>query len=450
MKAHASTNLQARRRTRIRQDPPLSKAKITIDDTLQKENQIRKLAKEAEEEAELEEEAEEYPEATPDGEDGDNLDNGDDIGKDDEVREDSSGYGSDDDSSEGYRSDNEGGLSDSDAEDENDDLRLWTLSHGVSAQFSDATPVCRQPPLEASLSDSSRHGRPFLRPGRSTKHKRPVTPELPDSTDFVCGTLDEDRPLEEAYVSRIAAKKCQNVRTIPQDIDPSFPTSDPEDEDIDATGRGQNSDEPVWLHGEIEDLHHGQDTGRRKKSMEKTTSPRRYHSPPPPLTATKRRASPAPRVRGRSPSKLFERHSPEHRRCHSPAPLHDLHSPPASPVSFKLGQNADFKTLAFRPGLTHTKSLPRTPIVAPALRCRRGRAGIASKVKHVRGAVDIVLGLEQKRQRRKEKCYQKHCNRARKGQVPEKRPMPGQGAVRMKEVGLLMAGKIPGNFVLSV
>lgn len=70
---------------------------------------------------------------------------------------------------------------------------------------------------------------------------------------------------------------------------------------------------------------------------------------------------------------------------------------------------------------------------------------------HIRGAIDIVKGLERKRQRRKEKFYQKYCSRARRGQIPERKPQPGRGAERMKELGLLMAGKKdPGNYVLSV
>lgn len=70
---------------------------------------------------------------------------------------------------------------------------------------------------------------------------------------------------------------------------------------------------------------------------------------------------------------------------------------------------------------------------------------------HLRGAIDIVKGLERKRQRRKEKFFQKYCNRARRGQIPERKPQPGRGAERMKELGLLMAGKKDqGNYVLSV
>jgi hypothetical protein len=70
---------------------------------------------------------------------------------------------------------------------------------------------------------------------------------------------------------------------------------------------------------------------------------------------------------------------------------------------------------------------------------------------HVRGAIDIVKGLESKRQRRKEKFHQKYCNRARRGQIPERKPIPGRGTERMRELGLLMAGKKDqGHYVISV
>jgi len=69
---------------------------------------------------------------------------------------------------------------------------------------------------------------------------------------------------------------------------------------------------------------------------------------------------------------------------------------------------------------------------------------------HVRGAIDIVKGLENKRLRRKEKFCQKYAaNRARKGQ-PERHIPPGKGAERMRELGLLMAGKTEQNpYMLS-
>jgi hypothetical protein len=50
----------------------------------------------------------------------------------------------------------------------------------------------------------------------------------------------------------------------------------------------------------------------------------------------------------------------------------------------------------------------------------------------VRRAIDIQVGLEKKRQRRKEQLYRKQHRKPAK----EKRPAPGRGAERMREMGL--------------
>ncbi|GJC94957.1 hypothetical protein ColKHC_03783 [Colletotrichum higginsianum] len=313
-----------------------------------------------------------------------------------------------------------------------------------SSHFHD-TPIARRPSLPEQLSDSSIASRTSLRARRGRAHRikiRPGTPELPDSTDFVCGTLDEDRPMEDAYMSCLAARRREKLQLIPQDIDPSFPASDPEDEGEEEIYNPvhHSSDDEMFFHGKMDDLHHANDRSRRRKKTEHT-SPKRFHSPPP----LKRRASPAPKARGRSPRRLFDGPSP--RRLRSPAPQM-LRSPPASP---RNGHGAiAFKTLASRPGLTVTKSLPRPPSMFPHMAKGRRVKAPANDI-HIRGAIDIVKGLERKRQRRKEKFYQKYCNRARKGQVPERKPQRGLGCERMRELGLLMAGKIDqGNYVLSV
>jgi hypothetical protein len=67
-----------------------------------------------------------------------------------------------------------------------------------------------------------------------------------------------------------------------------------------------------------------------------------------------------------------------------------------------------------------------------------------------RGAIDIVKGLEKKRQRRKEKMHEKHCRLRAKGNQ-KKHPhhvLPGRGAERMKEMGMELAalrGKRPAG-----
>ncbi|ORY69835.1 uncharacterized protein BCR38DRAFT_454756 [Pseudomassariella vexata] len=442
----------------IRQNVPLSTRRLTINDTLKKENEIRRLGKEAEEEA-LQEEAEE--EGLGGDEDAENQDDEDELEEEEEddaeeeydIADDSSGYGSDDDATDGYRTDNEIGFAESDDDDEDgDELDLWNPGQSEVLRVSGATTIMRRSSLTGNGSDSSTSVLATSR-GRDSRERsrrikiRPGTPELPDSTDFVCGTLDEDRPLEDAYMSCIAQKRREKLYLIPQDIDPSFPTSEPEDEDETSSVKlSDHSDEQVWIHGELEDLHHGEDRGRKKRGEH--ASPKRFHSPPP-----KRHHSPAPKVRGRSPRRLCDKQSP--RRFISPPPSGRLFN---SPTPASLTENtakaraAEFKTLAFRPGLTYTKSLPRAPAMfSHHLKAQRRRQPAkAGTQAHVRGAIDIVKGLEHKRQRRREKYVQKHCHRARKGQVQEKRPQPGRGAQRMREVGLIIAGKIgPGNYVLS-
>lgn len=436
----------------IRQSFDQKGRRITVDDTLQKENAIRKLAIEAEEEAE-EEEAEEddLQTAIDDDEENDADDQDDDDGEhdDDDDEEDDDEDDDDDDDedekSDGYKTDEETGFADSDEEDEDDDLHLWTPGRS-NVQNIDTTPVARRPSIPEQLSDSSIDSRSSLRARRGKTQRikiRPGTPELPDSTDFVCGTLDEDRPMEDAYISCLAARRREKLQLIPQDIDPSFPASDPEDEGDEEIYNPvhHSSDDELFLHGKMDDLHHGQDRRRGRKKSEHT-SPKRFRSPPP----MKRRASPAPKARGRSPRRLFDGPSP--RRLRSPPPPQMLRSPPASPRNVRGA--ITFKTLASRPGLTVTKSLPRPPSMFPhVVKGRKSKA--PSNDIHVRGAIDIVKGLERKRRRRKEKFYQKYCDRARKGQIPERKPQRGLGCERMRELGLLMAGKIEqGNYVLSV
>ena len=120
-------------------------------------------------------------------------------------------------------------------------------------------------------------------------------------------------------------------------------------------------------------------------------------------------------------------------------------TPTGSPrVGATLGFN-----LAGRPGLTDTKSLPRPAALFCHKHSRTQKASDEDDI-HIRGAIDIVKGLEKKRLRRKEKFDRNYCKRARRGQIPERKAVPGRGAERMKELGLLMAGKKNPDYVLSV
>ena len=62
---------------------------------------------------------------------------------------------------------------------------------------------------------------------------------------------------------------------------------------------------------------------------------------------------------------------------------------------------------------------------------------------HVRGPVDIVMGLEKKREKRKAKFWRAHCRKAAKDQA-EKKCAPGRGAEMMKELGLVCAERNRG------
>ncbi|PTB75781.1 hypothetical protein M440DRAFT_1439439 [Trichoderma longibrachiatum ATCC 18648] len=429
----------------IRQDDA-TQTKLTISDTLVKENLFRRLGAEVEEEAEQEEQDElEAETAMGDDEDEDEDEDEDaeldvlDVEDEDEDEDDEDEM---DDGSDGYHTDEETGFADSDEEDDEDEnMILWTPGRTPSA-LNQATPS-----LARRLSMTEQHSDSSIGSRRSRRRSKPrpigpqvEAPDLPDSTDFVCGTLDEDRPVEDAYLSCLAARRNEKLRIIPQDIDPSFPASDLEEEDDeDVYAAAPDSDDHAWVQGAMEDLDDETDRARRRRKNE-NTSPRRLRSPPP-----KRRGSPAPKPRARSPKPLFDRQSP--RRARSPAPKAMAMATPIQTP--RQGAHAKFQ-LAGRPGLTHTKSLPRPSAIFRHQKQPKGSKNSSDNDAHIRSAIDIVKGLEKKRLRRKEKFFQKYCDRARRGQIPERKPLPGTGAERMRELGLLMAGKKdPGNYVLS-
>ncbi|KAK2589823.1 hypothetical protein QQS21_012494 [Conoideocrella luteorostrata] len=439
---HEFASGTAREEDWIRQPPSAVVTKITIDDTLSKENHFRRIGAEAEEEAEMEEAEEEA--AEDDAEDEDD-DNDSDDSDDNDIEDEEEDF---DEDSDGYHTDSETGFAESDDDEDGDEnMMLWTPSH-ATIRHNKTAALVRRPSVNEPQSDSSAASHDSRSSMRRIKTRRikieSDTPDLPDSTDFVCGTLDEDRPLEEAYLSCLAARRNEKLRVIPQDIDPSFPASDPDNDEEEEIYNPvhHDSDEDVWVQGKMEDLHHGQQDRSRRRRRSEQASPRKFRSPPP---AIRRHHSPPPKIRGRSPKTLFGRQSPN-RRMRSPAPK-AFNTPTQTP---RQGPHVQFH-LAGRPGMTLTKSLPRPSALFTAAKGGRPTKHQHSSDCHLRGAIDIVKGLERKRQRRKEKFFQKYCNRARRGQIPERKPQPGRGAERMKELGLLMAGKKDqGNYVISI
>ncbi|KAL8862933.1 MAG: hypothetical protein Q9178_000875 [Gyalolechia marmorata] len=429
--------------------------KITVNDTLRKENAIRRLGEEAEEEALEEEEDAGEGEGEPYAE----LDEAnDDLSSDDNV------------SDAGNETDDEEGFAESDNESElGSDYHFWTpgvttaatsadhLEHirpnaPRTASESSIESIIRVKDAAAAIESSKRRIRKASR--TAPLKMRPGTPDLPDSTDFVCGTLDEDRPLEAAYMSCLEERRWSKRCILPQDIDPSFPTSDPEDDKDGETNNGSMpaSDEPLWVmgqpdHSDEERIHTRRQPFSRRNTKSPMPSPKRLRSPPP---------------RNRS----FVHRSPPPPAAHHSTPSDSNPSMPSSPAGDKLGPLAQnppltphgprkvlelmIPHLPQRPQLTHTASLPRTPnpFWAPRgegsqLPSAAGSPTSRSPAVCNRGPIDIVTGLEKKRQRRKEKYWRQHCRNG--GKEKERRCQPGKGAERMRELGLEMAGKNKGH-----
>lgn len=396
----------------------------------------------------------------------------------------------DDESDGGNESDDEGGFAESDDESEDgSEYQFWAPATTTAATSIDNMThfSSRQRSRGSSVSSNqsqsvASHSHRMLGRGKVSKaiRMRPGTPELPDSTDFVCGTLDEDRPLEAAYISCREQRKREKHVPIPQDIDPSFPTTDPEDndDDEDENDLEDDSGEPAWLNEQFGGMDED-GRGRRPsairlqsthlpapirpelkrlqlikgKTTKRSPPPPKHRSPPPP-----RKRSPAPtRHRSPAPRRLFGGHSPA-QRVHSPLAHQRLRSPRGSPTNGNVPLGITINRLAQRPSTNRTASLPHTPnpffknwtmgspatsrirsgAVTPGLDHEESRPDL-----HVRGPVDIVIGLEKKRQKRKEKFWRQHCRKAAKEQS-ERKCAPGRGVERMKELGLECAERNRG------
>ena len=455
------------------QEEPVRQHKLTVNDTLMKENAIRKLGEEAEAEAEEEEKEDEEDDNAEFAMGNRDFDDEFDVAADNDDDDD---FFSDD----GNETDDEEGFAASEDE-EGSEYQFWTPGVTTAATSTDHLDHIR-PNYKRTASESSIESAILTRPLNINKQSplpirkpnrrregpqlRPSTPELPDSTDFVCGTLDEDRPLEAAYMSCLEQRKRSKHGITPQDVDPSFPTSDPEQEDSDDENNGKSLSSNRYARTTTK-LDTAEDScwqGRRSRTCLRSPSisPKRRVSPTP-----RRGKSPAPLLKKRGnvclsppPRKLFGQSTPK--RVRSPAPQ-KLFSPPSTRRPSYSEKNVSISNLAQRPHLTHTKSLPRTP--NPFWReHRRLQMKEASKQKQSdnetpdaesrsRGPIDIVQGLEKKRHRRKEKFWLTHYRHP--GKEKDRRCQPGKGAERMREVGLEMADRCKGygqrlQLVLSV
>ncbi|KAF2034377.1 hypothetical protein EK21DRAFT_56685 [Setomelanomma holmii] len=410
--------------------------RLTVSDTLKVENDLRQLGEEVEEEA-LEEEDED--------EEGNELDDDDELL--DEDKDDGGDYS--DATDEGFQTDDENGFAVSDNEsDAGSDYNWWAPGASTAATSVEHLEQLRMKTTrtvsESSIGSlESRQafefpGKPHSKRRRSRAvNIRAPSPELPDSTDFVCGTLDEDRPLEAAYMSTLERRRAAKHKPVPQDIDPSFPTSDPElpDDEEDEVSEHERavseSDNQFMFHGRMDHID-GDSRGRRKEVPKKRSpaqSPKRLRSPPP-MKRIMHRSPPPPR-------KLF---GVSPKRLHSPPPPMRLRSPPPSrrgsvnPLAARQRSEMAirFGGLAERPALIMSASVPRTPLTPGPNPLEYADDEVGPNEMPVRRAIDIQVGLEKKRQRRKEQLYRKQHRKPAK----EKRPAPGRGAERMREMGL--------------
>ncbi|KAF1831820.1 hypothetical protein BDW02DRAFT_35233 [Decorospora gaudefroyi] len=411
--------------------------RLTVQDTLKVENNLRKLGEEVAEEEAIEEEEEDEDEddvAEMDDDDDDLLD-GDEAGSD--------AYS--DVTDEGFQTDDENGFAVSDDDsDAGSDYNWWAPGASTAATSVEHLEQLRLKPnrtvSESSIGSlESREGLKISDKPSRRKKSRPVnirvpSPELPDSTDFVCGTLDEDRPAEAAYMSTLERRRAAKHKPTPQDIDPTFPTSDPElpddeEDEVSEVETAASETDHLMMHGGM-DPPDGDLRGRRKDVLKKHSplpSPKRLRSPPPAKRAVHR--SPPPR-------KLFG-NSPK--RLHSPPPPMRLRSPPptrrgsVNPLGNqkRSERSIHFGGIAERPALMVSTSVPRTPIAMRNPFDIEEEEADSSEMP-IRRAIDIQVGLEKKRQRRKEQLYRKQHRKGAK----EKRHAPGRGAERMREMGL--------------
>ena len=429
--------------------------KMTINDTLQKENAIRRLADEAEEEA-LEEEAASLGEDNDDS-DEDTFD----------EREAYSKAFSDD----GNESDDEGGFAESDDEsDDGNQYQFWTPGVTTAATSTEhlehIRPLTDRVASDSSIDSFSKARKANQRGYVSQQRQHPKVDKRPISQtkeqlakveDFIIGTLDEDRPSQDAYLSSLEERKRLKQKLIPQDIDPSFPTSDPEVDDDGNESEDEDSDLGTQESSEGEQVT--QFVGARSEKVGPLKSPYRRTERPSAISP-KRLHSPPPR-------RLFN-HS--NRLRSPPPPTKRIVSPPPSRrPSPQMGSPAALHFiiphLAQRPNLTRTASLPRSgnPFWEQSrAHNAREHGGIAQNGTtadaelHTRGPVDIVQGLEHKRQRRREKYWRLHCQKAHAGKDRERKCQPGKGAQRMREVGITMQDRFRGyghnrpNLMLSI
>ncbi|KAK6536959.1 hypothetical protein TWF281_001166 [Arthrobotrys megalospora] len=370
---------------------------LKVDCLLEKEKQIRKLSEEVEED-----EDEENNDDDEDAEDNDNLELEDEDEEDDGYKEDEEDdeyeIWSDSDDDNHSDDEEEEGFAESDDE---EDAFIPRAGTSIPDRKVDRPSCCRNTSDSslASVHDRKSGLCSFQRERRT--HARPIrpsTPELPDSTDFVPGTFDEDKVLEDFYLSCMEDRKSMNKVVRPQDIDPSFPEGGDDDEEEEE----EEAERPAR---------------RRRGSNVSIRSPR---------------GSPTPNRRLRSPPPMSRRGS----RGMSPGKRRPSFTAKSPPPQGRTGR-LRFDLQANRASLARSTSLPRHGLCGRKKHCLSSTSPKPSKAIPFRKrcALDIVKGLESKRMRRRENVYGRR----------EYKAEAGEGVEKMREIGIMGRERVGAN-----
>lgn len=404
------------------QCPPTGSRLLRVDGVLEKEKKIRRLTEEAEAEVKQEagEDDDEVEEVGADDDDDDEDEDEEDAAMDGEydydVVEEEEDEEDEEDNLSGNESDNEEGFASDDDDDEDD---FFQYNHRFAPAPMVRRPVCCRTTSESST-ESNRGG---------IKHREPSKIViLPDSTDFVCGTFDEDKAVEDAYVSALEEKKRAKHVLTPQDIDPSFPVSDAEDDDDEnppfckegyqwVRGRLSSSDEDCGTANRGI-LNHSPPSGAAKIRFQSPALPRRAQSPAP----KRRMHSPPPAISRRDSKQTTPPMSRRNSNDNSPRPTMVRRGSRA--ISPPPPRNNIHITLSSRPKVERTKSLPKN--IRPPV--NRGRSNDVSAGQSPKGALPIGARGSRK-PRRKE-----GLTRARQDSWTRR----GEGVEKMREVGLML------------
>ncbi|KAF8422406.1 hypothetical protein EV426DRAFT_575097 [Tirmania nivea] len=410
---------------------------LRVDGVLAKEKDIRKLSEEVE--AEVRQEEEDAEELDQIDEDDEGLEDelahweeeeDDDQDEDEDDEEDEGDNDEEEEEGEEYLSGNETDNEEGFASDSDDDGSFFSYPRHSGHPL----PLLQKPAFShnvAPFSVGSLNASTF----NSDQHLASIN--LPDSSDFVCGTFDEDKALEDAYACALVEQKRAKYGITPQDIDPSFPSEESDSEE-EYCIKSPGTPEHLWTRSRMSFSEEEAPRGKKVHSIltrEKTLNEGkiRFNSPAP----QRRAHSPAPKRRIVSPPPPISRRNSNEQ---SPRPTLSRYAsralsppPPARNVS-----HPNFN----RGHIERTKSLPKgsKPCLKSFGANTQETTTDETPAIRIRGAIDIVKGLEKKRERRRNKLARQRASYTRKG----------EGVEKMRELGLMLGKGKQAQWMISV